>query len=1304
MTIHSPIYSSQNVNLCDSRKKLSASVAQGALIIAMLAAMPSARAADECGFVAASITCTAPQAANGVAYQSVMILHDVTLDLSTPFAIAPAPGILGIDIIHAAQATGLSPGAMNLITTGGTLGISTTGNGAAGMRIYGYDALNVDLSNAALAVATTGGEAHGIALLGNYYSNFSSLQSVTGDVHLGAGTILTEGDGSHGVYYRPGIINYDTALPGSLSDAAAIQTHNLTVDTNIETRGNNSYGILMGAITRDAAAQTTINVHGDIATRGTGSSAVGFSGAHFAQGISGATVPLIAQPPSTVTINIDANLTTSGNYSRGVDAGGSGGILNYARIDVSQLAGSDIHTGGQFSDGVYVGHIVSDPLNPAFETGVINIAQAAGASIVTDNLASRGIAVSSTGGLGINVAVAGDISTRGTFWSSNSGSMIGAHGIEVRAETGLDSNQNPNVLLAPPATHISQASTSMISTLGERSSGIYAVVNGGAGGASGALAFIASTQLVDQAAGARITTSGDMASGISLLAGAVRQQCSYLQSGSVVMIIADPANAPAGASCSGVNLATGGIASQIVNTGGLVQTTGDGSNGVDLTTYGYGLQRVQQAASGVINATGADADGISISALAARPAGINPGGTIALLPAGTAPNATGPISVDLSGRVSGGWGGGAGVAIDGVAEASQAVIIDIRDGGSLTALSDRAIMTQDVATNAAIKVGNAGTISGFVDFAPAATGSGVVEFTNSGLFDVRRFADTDGDGMRDTKGVSVSRFGGEAGTFFDNTGTVRLAGVSNPTSISQAGTYLPQGDDSSAHSLFNGASQGQMLGLPLFINSGVIDLSNGYAGDILVLSGSDSIGTPGNGIFRSNGGTLLIDAYLNGGGSASRSDVLAVDTTQTGAAGATTIVLTSVGGAGQLSDTNGNRVWDEGEGILVVDVRNAAGSDSRAFRSGGAIVGAYSYGLQYGAAGGDWYFSNVFDDQGEPVLAPTVPTYEGYVQAMGYLNELPTLQQRVGNRYWSGFGNGQIEQGDGDGSSIAGDRGAVDTRAVWTRFDLARDHIGAEASSAAAQIDANRWVMRSGVEGMLAENENSTLIGGLTLHYGQGSTDIASPTGAGAIKTTGMGIGSTLTWYLENGFYLDGQAHATWLSSDLFSATHGKLAEGNDGFGYSLSLEAGKRFDLNHGWTMTPQAQLTYSRVSFDAFTDPFGSAVSGLNGKSLVGRLGVTLDHESVWEDDKGDKKRNHLYGIANLHYEFEKNTALIVSGTQIVTAPDRLTGELGIGGSHNWNNDKYSIFGEASVSTSLSNFGKDYGLKGKAGFHIKF
>ncbi|MGO4842048.1 hypothetical protein AB4144_58275, partial [Rhizobiaceae sp. 2RAB30] len=66
----------------------------------------------------------------------------------------------------------------------------------------------------------------------------------------------------------------------------------------------------------------------------------------------------------------------------------------------------------------------------------------------------------------------------------------------------------------------------------------------------------------------------------------------------------------------------------------------------------------------------------------------------------------------------------------------------LTNDGSIGALSDRAVFGDPL-------IINNGVMTGFV------TLTGVNQFSNNGSFEVRHFADTDGDGIRDVSRVSV---------------------------------------------------------------------------------------------------------------------------------------------------------------------------------------------------------------------------------------------------------------------------------------------------------------------------------------------------------------------------------------------------------------------------------------------------------------------------------------------------------------------------------------------------------------------
>ena len=183
------------------------------------------------------------------------------------------------------------------------------------------------------------------------------------------------------------------------------------------------------------------------------------------------------------------------------------------------------------------------------------------------------------------------------------------------------------------------------------------------------------------------------------------------------------------------------------------------------------------------------------------------------------------------------------------------------------------------------------------------------------------------------------------------------------------------------------------------------------------------------------------------------------------------------------------------------------------------------------------------------------------------------------------------------------------------------------------------------------------------------------------------------------------QMQATWYDSDLKSAMLGTtLADGNDGFGYALSVEAGQKIPLSDNWSLTPQAQLGYSSVDFDDFIDPFGAVVSVEDDDQLIGRLGLSADYEDQWVDAAGQVGRTHVYGIANLYYDFLDGSHVEVSGTDFISESQALWGGLGLGGTLSWADGRYAVFGEAIARTSLEDFGDSHVVSGTVGFRVNW
>lgn len=487
------------------------------------------------------------------------------------------------------------------------------------------------------------------------------------------------------------------------------------------------------------------------------------------------------------------------------------------------------------------------------------------------------------------------------------------------------------------------------------------------------------------------------------------------------------------------------------------------------------------------------------------------------------------------------------------------------------------------------------------------------------------------------------------------------------------------------------------------IHGGTLQVDGALGGDIIVeqggrLQGIGTVGTtfhhgtiaPGNSI-----GTLTIDGDYSGyGGRLELEAVLGDDHSLTdklvitgSTSGHTNIHIINLGGTGMPTV----------EGIRIVEVHgNSDGvfnllSDYAHNGENVVVAGAYAYKLRQHdvstSTDGNWYLRSVIREPITPDPGPVQPlyqagasTYEIYSQALQELSALPTLRQRIGSRKVADSG-------------------------FWVRSEGSYNRRLPEISTTQTIYDQNIFKIHMGVDSVLKEDSLGTLVGGIKFHYANSLATTHSVHGGGKISAHGYGIGSTLTWYGKNHFYVDAQAELTWYRSDLHSKlARSVLIHNNKSFGYALSIEAGKHIDFAPHWSLTPQAQFTYSNVGFDKFTDRFDAFISGKRDARVKGRLGLALNHENTWQDDDGASVRTNIYGIANLYYEFSGNQIVDVAGASLSNKGGRFQGGIGVGGSYNWDDDRFSVYGEGLVDTSLGNFGDSYSLKGTVGFRMQW
>ncbi|WP_033074182.1 autotransporter-associated beta strand repeat-containing protein [Sphingopyxis sp. MWB1] len=535
-----------------------------------------------------------------------------------------------------------------------------------------------------------------------------------------------------------------------------------------------------------------------------------------------------------------------------------------------------------------------------------------------------------------------------------------------------------------------------------------------------------------------------------------------------------------------------------------------------------------------------------------------------------------------------------------------------------------------------------------------------------------------GAGTIATAADTVFTYGGA----FSGTGALTKSG---------AGTLLVTGDNAGFTGATNVAAGTLavtgVLGGAVSVNRDGRLEGTGTVGDLansgVVAPGREGFGTlTVTGSYTGAGGTLEIEAAL--GGDASLTDRLVV---ANGTSGTTAINLVNRGGLGAQTM----------EGIKIIDV--TGGLSAGIFTLNGdydfegspaVIAGAYGYRLFQGGVSapddGDWYLrSALLDPIGPlgPLYQPGVPLYESYAATLQTLNRLPTLQQRVGNRQWSGFTQGGV--------------------GMWGRIESTRHRPDAAFSTSRADLDVDNWSLQAGFDKALVDNAEDIIIAGINGRYGTADASIGSRFGDGSIDTQGYGLGATLTWYESTGFYADAQAQVSWYRSDLASDVLGTLIDNNHGSGETFSLEVGKRSPVGGGLSVTPQIQMIYSHVRFGSFTDPSEAYVSSDMSGSLQTRWGIALDHQRIWDGSDG-ARRSHLYGIVNLRYEWLDGSIVGVSGTPLARRDERLWGEVGIGGSYSWSDDRFTLFTELSLDTAIDDFGDSNSLRGDTGFRMKF
>lgn len=148
---------------------------------------------------------------------------------------------------------------------------------------------------------------------------------------------------------------------------------------------------------------------------------------------------------------------------------------------------------------------------------------------------------------------------------------------------------------------------------------------------------------------------------------------------------------------------------------------------------------------------------------------------------------------------------------------------------------------------------------------------------------------------------------------------------------------------------------------------------------------------------------------------------------------------------------------------------------------------------------------------------------------------------------------------------------------------------------------------------------------GAAISHNDGQTTYTH--GDGENRSTSLSLYGT--WLGDKGHYADIVLKQGRLSNDFDIYTEAGHTSGDyDAWGTSLSGEYGMKVDLNGGWYVTPQAQLTLMRIGGEDYTTNNGIKVNQDSLESAVGRVG--------FEVGKRISDSGSIYAKASLLHDF--------------------------------------------------------------------
>ena len=198
-------------------------------------------------------------------------------------------------------------------------------------------------------------------------------------------------------------------------------------------------------------------------------------------------------------------------------------------------------------------------------------------------------------------------------------------------------------------------------------------------------------------------------------------------------------------------------------------------------------------------------------------------------------------------------------------------------------------------------------------------------------------------------------------------------------------------------------------------------------------------------------------------------------------------------------------------------------------------------------------------------------------------------------------------------------RGNVDETGAW-----ARAYGGETGISSGVDTDLKYRTFQGGYD-WTNDLKNGKLVTGLAVSYLKGESSFED--GSGDNRSTMFGLYSSYVG--DKGHYTDLVAKYGRISHDATAVMVDNTYTGDfDSNAFTLSAEYGYRQQLNNGYFIEPQAELTYGNLAGSDYTISSGAKVHNDAYRSLIGRVGFNIGRQN---------KDNNFYLKCSLAHEFQ-------------------------------------------------------------------